>query len=127
MSVHEKIKRVRQANGWTQEYLAEKLEMSVNGYGDIERGDSDIKISKLERIAELLGVELAELFDTNEKNVFYLAGTKNNQSHWSVGVLSQESLILKHELEKQQLINAQQNKEIELLKEVIMLMKKDTV
>lgn len=127
MSVHEKIKRVRQANGWTQEYLAEKLEMSVNGYGDIERGDSDIKISKLERIAELLGVELAELFDTNEKNVFYLSGTKNNQSHWSVGVLSQESLILKHELEKQQLINAQQNKEIELLKEVIMLMKKDAV
>lgn len=47
MSVHEKIKRVRQANGWTQEYLAEKLEMSVNGYGDIERGDSDIKYLNL--------------------------------------------------------------------------------
>jgi transcriptional regulator with XRE-family HTH domain len=37
MSVHEKIRLVRQAKGWTQEYLAEKLGMSVNGYRDIER------------------------------------------------------------------------------------------
>ena len=37
MSVHEKIKLVRQAKGLTQEEAAEKLNMSVSGYGDIER------------------------------------------------------------------------------------------
>jgi transcriptional regulator with XRE-family HTH domain len=45
MSVHEKIRFVRLAKGWTQEYLAEKLDMSVNGYGDLERGKNDIKLS----------------------------------------------------------------------------------
>ena len=49
MSVHEKIRFVRLAKGWTQEYLAENLEMSVNGYGDLERGKNDIKLSKLEQ------------------------------------------------------------------------------
>ncbi len=127
MSVHEKIRLVRQAKGWTQAYLAEKLEMSVNAYGDLERGESDIKLSKLERIAELLDVELTDLLGSTEKSVFYLSGTKNNQSHWRVGEHSQESLILTHELEKSKQLNEQQSKEIELLKEVITLMKKETI
>ncbi len=51
MSVHDKIRTIRREKGLTQEELAEKLEMSVNGYGDIERGLCDIKLSRLEQIA----------------------------------------------------------------------------
>ena len=42
MVVHEKIKFFRQAKNWTQEEVAEKLGLSPNGYGSIERGETDI-------------------------------------------------------------------------------------
>ena len=127
MSVHEKIRLVRQAKGWTQEYLAEKLGMSVNGYGDLERGDSDIKLSKLERIAELLGVDLTELFCSNEKGFVNLStgrSKQNNKNYCSISSSIIESSELAHKLEKSEQLNEQQSKEIELLKEVIALMKK---
>ncbi len=56
MSVNEKIKLVRQAKGLTQESVAEKLGMSVTTYGDIERGDKDLKISRLQDIADALDI-----------------------------------------------------------------------
>lgn len=122
MSVHEKIRFVRLAKGWTQEYLAEKLDMSVNGYGDLERGKNDIKLSKLEQISELLGVELSELFCSKERPVFnFIIGDSNQYNKLSATVI--ENSELKHELEKQQLLNTEQSKEIALLKEIIELLK----
>jgi transcriptional regulator with XRE-family HTH domain len=130
MSVHEKIRLVRQAKGWTQAYLAEKLEMSINAYGDLERGDSDIKLSKLEKIAELLGVELTELCCSSEKGVLNFSSGRssrqNNKNYCNISSSYIENSELAHELEKSKLLNEQQSKEIELLKEVIALMKKQT-
>lgn len=48
MSVHEKIRLVRQLKGWSQEDVANKLGMSPNGYGSIERGETDVNLSRLE-------------------------------------------------------------------------------
>ena len=62
MPVHEKIRLVRQAKGLTQEEVANKLEMSVNGYGDIERGETDVNLSRLEQLANLFEIKLSELF-----------------------------------------------------------------
>ncbi len=69
MSVNEKIKLVRQAKGLTQESVAEKLGMSVTTYGDIERGDKDLKISRLQDIADALDIKASELLDVNDKGV----------------------------------------------------------
>ncbi len=116
MSVHDKIRTIRREKGLTQEELAEKLEMSVNGYGDIERGLSDIKLSRLEQIAELLDVELSELFEDGSKNSLNFTGTNNtgtvNLNHGVINTLSPEYSELKLELEKQKLICA--NKDLEL-------------
>lgn len=123
MSVHEKIRFVRLAKGWTQEYLAEKLDMSVNGYGDLERGKNDIKLSKLEQLSELFGVELSELFDKKETNVFNNFGSvQTNQQNWCNIHQSLDYLQLKSEFEKSQLLNSEKNKEIALLKRIIELM-----
>jgi len=67
MSINEKIRLVREAKGLTQEQMAEKLEISRNSYGDIERGDSDVKLSKLAKIAELFELKLSELVDLSDK------------------------------------------------------------
>jgi len=118
MSVQEKIRLVREAKGWTQEAIAEKLDMSVNGYGDIERGDTDIKLSKLQKIADLLDMKLSELIGLNEKGILNLAYEQTN-SHWSISSNSDESQRLKLELEKSQFLNEHKDKEIAMLKHEI--------
>jgi transcriptional regulator with XRE-family HTH domain len=82
MKVHDQIKFVRKLRGWTQEEIANKLEMSVNGYGDIERGETDIPFSRLEQITQILGVQLIELLGLNEKNVMNLV-SEMNSSNWN--------------------------------------------
>ncbi|EIC28951.1 MULTISPECIES: helix-turn-helix domain-containing protein [Methylomicrobium] len=123
MAVHEKIRLLRQLKGWSQEEAASKLEMSPNGYGSIERGETDVNLSRLEQIAALFGIKLADLFELNEKNVFNLAGSNNDQSHWHIGVCSPEFMQLKVELEKLQLLVEQKDKEVAYLKEIIDLLK----
>lgn len=130
MKVHEQIKLFRKLKGWSQEDMANKLEMSLNGYGGIERGDADISVTRLEQIAGVFGISLVELFGSNEKNVFNALETNNgiqtNQYYGSANS-DYENLQLKYELENQRMLNQQQNKEIDLLKEVIVLMKRESV
>ena len=39
METYEKIRLARELNQWSQEEMAEKLEMSPSGYARIERGE----------------------------------------------------------------------------------------
>lgn len=117
MSVQEKIRLARQIKGWSQEEVANKLGMSQNGYGSIERGETDVNLSRLEQLAELFGVKLTDLFELNENGVFNLA-LEQNQHNWHIGSCSAEFMQLKAELEKQQLLNEQKDKEIEYLKQL---------
>ena len=132
MSVHEKIRLVRKAKGLTLEEVAHQLGMSTNGYGDIERGATDVNLSRLEQISELFRMELSELMDLNEKNVFNILGTQNTgirtqKNHCNISSGSTEQLQLNFDLEKQQLIIEQQTQEITYLKEIIALMKREAV
>jgi transcriptional regulator with XRE-family HTH domain len=125
MKVHDKIRSIRQSKGWTQPDMAYKLDMSVNGYANIERGETDVQISRLEQIAETFGIELLELFCFGEKNVFYLAAD-NNQNSFNCKNLqstdfSNDKKELEHELDKARLLLQQQEKEIAYLKDIISL------
>lgn len=132
MSVHEKIRFVRQAKGLSQDAMAEKLGICLNTYGSIERGETDIKLSRLEQIAELFDMPLPQLVGLDEKNIFNLTGangtgimgtthggTHHNQNYCTISSCPAEQLQLKTELEKSELINTQKDKEITLQQEKI--------
>jgi len=125
MKVHERIRLFRQTNDWTQEYVAEQLGMSSNGYGCIERGETDITLSRLEKMAEIFKVDLVELLGISQNIEFNQSN--HNYLHNYLNVindkLSPEQLQCKYELEKQQLIIEQKDKEINYLKQIIELMK----
>jgi len=125
MSVNEKIRLIRESKGLTQEDVAKKLDISVNSYGDIERGNTNLKLNRLEQIAEILGVQLPELVDSTEKGNLNICF--NNKQVKQRDVYFNSSTI---EFEKQQLIIelkdkelALQQREIENLKEIIALLK----
>jgi transcriptional regulator with XRE-family HTH domain len=122
MQIHEKIRQKRQSRNWSQEDMAAKLGMSLNGYAKIERGETDAQISKLEEIARVFDMELMELLTFGERNIFYLSGNNNPNAQQTV-IFSQEATA--SELQKCRLIIEHKDKEISYLKEIIELMKKD--
>jgi transcriptional regulator with XRE-family HTH domain len=122
MKVCEKIKRLRQEKGWSQEEIANKLNISTNAYGCLERGDTDVNLSRLEEISAVFEIDIVDFFE-KKTGVFNLGGTQNNQQNWCNAYQSLDYLQIKTELEKQQLLNSERDKEIAYLKEIIELMK----
>ncbi|WP_216092868.1 helix-turn-helix domain-containing protein [Candidatus Marithrix sp. Canyon 246] len=133
MEVHENIKFIRQFKSFSQEQMAEKLEMSLNGYAKIEQGKVDINLSRLKKISEIFGVELEKLVGLNDKNVFNFIENFQpdsifyQQSHYNA--IDQRKC--QHELEKANLIIEQnklmieqKDKENAYLKDIIELLKK---
>ena len=117
MAVHEKIKFIRQLKGWSQEDMAEKLAMSVNGYGAIERGETNVNISRLEQIALVFGIELSQLVALGDKNNFYMSGASStvqlNQDNGVSNYYGADEQT-QYELEKLKLTIQFKDKELEL-------------
>ncbi len=68
-NIGEKIREVREKKNFTQQQMADELEITPNGYGKIERGESSVSFDKLQKIAQLLKVQLAELVDLDKSVV----------------------------------------------------------
>ena len=75
MTVGKNIKTIRELRNYTQSYMADCLNMSVSGYGKIERDETDPGISKLSNIADILDVSIVDILFFNKDNVFQ----KDNQ------------------------------------------------
>ena len=85
-----KIKTFREMRNFTQEYMAEQLEMSVAGYSRIERDEVGININKLIKIASVLKVDITQILDFNDKQTFYNYGTTGDNSFSVHNHLSQQ-------------------------------------
>ena len=57
------IRKTREIKNYTQDYLAAKLRISQNAYSKIELGYSNITLSRLIEISEILEVDLMELIN----------------------------------------------------------------
>jgi len=68
--IAENIKKFRELKNLTRDQMAADLEMSLSGYGKLERGEVDITISKLYKIAEVLNVSVSQIMDFNVSNIF---------------------------------------------------------
>ena len=60
------IKRFRQMKGWSQEVLAEKMDISTNYLSEIETGKGWISPFSLAKMANALEIEVFELFKPKE-------------------------------------------------------------
>ena len=65
MILADKIIELRKKNGWTQEELAEKLDISVKHCSEVERGLSSLSLDKLDYVAELFDCSLDYIIHGN--------------------------------------------------------------
>jgi DNA-binding XRE family transcriptional regulator len=126
MLINEKIRLLRQQKGLSQDEMARKLKMSTNGYGNIERGHTNLSLSKLKQLAAIFDENLLQLFKGHDKNIINTmgsnnTGTQNNQNFCSLFLCPcpcTKNNQLECHLAKQMLINLQQSNEIKLLKQL---------
>ena len=64
--IGERLKKYRKDNKLTQSEIAKELEMSLNFYGDIERGKCRLSIEKIILVYERLGIDPTYLLTGEE-------------------------------------------------------------
>lgn len=95
--------------------------MSVSSYAKIERGETDVNLSRLLEIAESMDIDLSQLFEMN--NVFNILGNASQQK-CTIRIGKLHNILITeaecaHELEKSLLVQHAQEKEIENLKKQV--------
>jgi transcriptional regulator with XRE-family HTH domain len=106
-NIGEKIRSIRNIKGYSQENMAQMLDISLPTYADIERGKKDVTIRRLEQVAEKLGVSLNDIMMFSERiaNFFdnctntsvsagEVKGYNGNQNNY-------DNRELQHQIEKQ--------------------------
>jgi len=58
--LHEKIKKLRLKNDYSQDYLAKKLDISRPTYMQIEKGERDITVTEAGMLADIFGMTLMD-------------------------------------------------------------------
>ena len=129
MALNDKIRELRKAQDWSQEEMAEKMEMSKNGYARIERGEGKLDWDKLQKIAAIFKIDIVQLIEAENKG-FVIQQTigfhnDDNNHHYGNNI---DSLVI--EIEKLKLTVAyqkelleQKNNEIQTLNTLVAVLK----
>jgi transcriptional regulator with XRE-family HTH domain len=101
------VRNNRILKGLSQENVANELDMSSEGYGKIERGETKLKIDTLESLAKIFGMKPEDILNFKSESFFQDQSTYNNQNgdnnHFSlesehVKSLKEEIKFLKEEI-----------------------------
>lgn len=63
-----KIRMLRELRNLSQKYMADELNLSLSGYGKLERGETDPSYSRLSKISNILDVSIEELIHFKPHN-----------------------------------------------------------
>ncbi|OOF39798.1 hypothetical protein BKK49_07315 [Rodentibacter rarus] len=124
--IRQNIRDIREDKNLTQADMAERLSMSVTGYAKLERGETNISIERLHRIAQVLGVDVIELMASNNDGVVVFNNSNDNFSNSTNFSIALGNPALEGEIKhlnyiilaKNELLDARE-REIESLKQQI--------
>ena len=71
LNTQEKIRFIREINQWSQEEMAEKMKMSLNGYAKIERGETKLNLEKLNQIAQIFNMDAADFMTKSNQGFLF--------------------------------------------------------
>jgi len=83
IAVGKSIRNLRELNGWNQEIIAKRLNISIPAFSKIENGITDLNLSRLEQIAHVFELNVLNLVSNN---------AEMNQSSWQNIDLIQKKL-----------------------------------
>ena len=69
MKLHYKIRKMRDEQHLTQEFMADQLGISLKAYNEMETGKTDIRNTRLEAIAKILKTSPEEIYGQSDNFV----------------------------------------------------------
>ena len=108
--------------------MAEKLNMSLNGYAKIECGETKLYLDKLEQIAQVFDIDVVELMQSDGKNICFQIESPLGSVYQGGGEtqmlieIERLKMELSHSREKEDLLNRlleQKDSEIKALKNLL--------
>jgi transcriptional regulator with XRE-family HTH domain len=106
-NLKQNIRLLRHQQGWSQEDVAIKLDISIPAFSKIETGITDINLSRLEQVAAVFGLSAIQLLTFND-------GTESSNAS-DLEVVNRK--LLQREIE----LNDLQKKVIELFEQLRMI------
>ena len=83
-NVGNKIKQVREAKGFTQEVMANELNITQPSYARLEKDDNRITITRLIHIAKLLNTNVSDLINEKAAKIINQQNSENPQAYVDV-------------------------------------------
>jgi XRE family transcriptional regulator, regulator of sulfur utilization len=69
-TINNNIRKIRQLKGYSQEYVADKLNLTQGGYGRIERGEVKVKIETLEKLSKIFDMPASVIQYFHKKDLY---------------------------------------------------------
>ena len=96
--VGQRLQLLRLEKDLTQEQMGEKLNLSTSAYCKIEYGETDLTLTRLNKIADALGMPSEELFnklngDSNYNQCQHFIGTSHQSRTINVGIHDNSELL----------------------------------
>lgn len=73
--IAQNIRFIRQRKGYSQEFMSMKLHISQNAYSKMERGCTELTVSRIYEIAEVLEVSVYDILPASLKSMPFFAGS----------------------------------------------------
>ena len=114
LNIGENIKKFRELKNMTREEIADRLDLSVSAYGKIERNETDVTVSRIQQIAEILQIEMSQIlnfdvsqiFNISNNNVVQATGGKADNMHFYGDEYREKYIkMLEEEVERLRKIN----------------------
>lgn len=93
----ENLSSLRKKRGYSQQQISDLLNMDVSNYQRRESGEKSISMDEWQKLAEILEVPLAEIYEAEEKQVIIFQD--HAQNHHGIGnTYSIPEYLLEHQL-----------------------------
>lgn len=93
MKVGNNIRKLRELRNYTQQFMADQLEISLSGYGKIERNDTNVSLGRLQQIADILDVDVHGILLFNDELIFNLSNNEVGNSQVNNYYSGREELL----------------------------------
>lgn len=90
-----KIKNIRELKNFTQEYMAEKLDISQAAYSKLEKGDIKVSSEKLSQIAKILDVNPEDITSFDSQKYFNSFNNVKGSNNGSIIIGADETELIK--------------------------------
>ena len=85
------IRKFRELKGYSQEYMANEMELTQASYAKLESNSTKISVERLFTIAKLLETEVADIVELNKQTIYHQDIKEHSIGHQEVQNLHQDN------------------------------------